>query len=169
MANRAFDKKDGKSTKRGRPKKAGKETAKAGESGQEPTAEEKPKRTKKSAAKRTAEKEQEGNQATKGARKALRKAVKKAVKEECDRIAKALVEQTKKGNTRSTEMMISLIEKKKDDEGSKRHGGLTAADLLGSEEEWESESAEAMEGQASGDEGAKGLRDQGSEEKVHSS
>lgn len=54
------------------------------------------------------------------------------------------------GDKRSTEMMLSLIQKKKNkgDGVSKRHGGLTTADLLGSEDEWESESFEAVEGKS---------------------
>ena len=145
MATGSFDKKDGKGKKRGRPKRvASEENAKTGESGGEPATAEKPKRPRKSAAEKAAEKEERETQASKGARKALRKAVKKVVKEECDRIAKALVDGTEKGNMRSTAVMLAMIEKKKkDDEGAMRHGGLTAADLAGSEEEWEEETGNA--------------------------
>jgi hypothetical protein len=84
----------------------------------------------------------------KKARKALRKAMKNAVREKSAQIATALVNEVINGDKRSADMMISFIEKKKKDGGtSSRHGGLTAADLLGSEEEWEGESYEAMEGQ----------------------
>jgi hypothetical protein len=138
MATGTFDKKDEKGKKRGRPKKAaGEENAKADESGVEPAIAEKPKRPRKSAAEKAAEKEEQEKEAAKGARKVLRKAVKKAVKKKCDLIAKALVEETQKGNMRSTAMMLSLMEKKEGDESAMRHGGLTAADLAGSEEEWE--------------------------------
>jgi len=149
MAKGTFDKREGKRGKGGRPRKAAsKENAKASVSGAEPAAAEKPKQTRNGAADRAAEKEKEEKQATKGVRKALRKAVKKAVKKECEKIAQALVKETQKGNMRSTAVVLSMIEKrKKDSEGAKRHGGLTAADLLGSEEEWESETAEAMEKQ----------------------
>jgi hypothetical protein len=83
------------------------------------------------------------------AEKALRKAVNAEMRIEADRIAKALVEKVVKGDKLSTDMMLSLIEKKKKSgEASKRHGGLTAADLLGSEDEWESESFEAVEGKS---------------------
>jgi hypothetical protein len=84
----------------------------------------------------------------KKARKALRKAMKNAVREKSAQIATALVNEVINGDKRSADMMISFIEKKKKDGGTpNRHGGLTAADLLGSEEEWEGESYEAMEGQ----------------------
>jgi hypothetical protein len=135
MAKSAFDKEDGKGKKRGRPKAASEESAKADE---ELRAPEKPKRPRRNAAERAAEKGEEEKQAAKGTRKTLRKAVKKVVKKECEKIARALVEETQKGNMRSTAVMLSMIEKKSD-EGSARHGGLTAADLLGSEEEWEGE------------------------------
>jgi hypothetical protein len=145
MAKSTFDKKDGKSKKRGRPKKAAsEENAKAEESGGEPAAAEKAKRTKKTAAERAAEKEEEAKQAAKGARKALRKAVKKKVFDESIKIAETLVDKMIEGNMRSTAVVLSMIEKKqKDDEGLTRHGGLTAADLLGSEEEWDGETENA--------------------------
>ena len=84
------------------------------------------------------------------ARQVLRKAVKEQIKVESDEIASALVDKVMSGDKRSAEMMLSLIQKKKNkgDGASKRHGGLTTADLLGSEDEWESESFEAVEGKS---------------------
>ncbi len=86
---------------------------------------------------------------SKKVRKVLRQAVKEAIRAKSTEIAKALVHKVVDGDKRSTEMMFSLIEKKKKGGAlSSRHGGLTAADLLGSEEEWESETDEAVEGQS---------------------
>jgi hypothetical protein len=83
------------------------------------------------------------------AKKALRKALEDAIRRRREEIAESLVNKVIDGDERSTEMMLSLIEKKKKDGAtSSRHGGLTAADLLGSEDEWESETDEALEGQA---------------------
>jgi hypothetical protein len=80
------------------------------------------------------------------AKKALRKAVKKQIRAQSDAIALALVNKVANGDKRCTEMMFSLIEKKKkDDDGAGRNGGLTTADLLGSEEQWEDETCEALE------------------------
>jgi hypothetical protein len=92
----------------------------------------------------------EKGEETKGnARKLLRKAVKDAIRSQGKEVATALLQKVVDGDKRSTEMMFSLIEKKKKGGAlSSRHGGLTAADLLGSEEEWESETDEAMEGQS---------------------
>jgi len=151
MAKGTFDKEDRKKGKRRGPRKAAREENAKANGNEEPAKAAKPKGTRKSAAERAAEKEEKDKQAAKGARKALRKAVKKAVKEQCAMIARTLVDATQKGNMRSTAVVLSMIEKKKKGgEGAKRHGGLTAADLLGSEEEWEGETAEAMEKQGSG-------------------
>jgi hypothetical protein len=85
-------------------------------------------------------------QKPKKAMKALRKAVKDEIRARSEAIAEALVSKVANGDKRCTEMMFSLIEKKKkNDNGASRHGGLTAADLLGSEDQWESETYEAME------------------------
>jgi hypothetical protein len=82
-------------------------------------------------------------------RKLLREAVKNAIRENSVEVAKSLIHKVVDGDKRSTEMMFSLIKKKKkQDVGEKRHGGLTAADLLGSEDEWESESYAAQESKA---------------------
>jgi hypothetical protein len=90
-----------------------------------------------------------GKKKKKKARKVLRKAVKKEVKDTSTLIAKAIVQQAINGDKHSADMMLSFIEKKKkDDATSSRHGGLTAADLLGSEDEWESESFDAEEGKS---------------------
>ena len=67
------------------------------------------------------------------ARQVLRKAVKEQIKVESDEIASALVDKVMSGDKRSTEMMLSLIQKKKNkgDGVSKRHGGLTTAESAG--------------------------------------
>jgi len=96
------------------------------------------------------EQNEDGNgKKPKKVRKALRKAVKEEIRLQRKKIATALVKKVAEGDKRCTEMMFSLIEKKKKgDNGASRHGGMTTADLLGSEEQWEDESAEAMERKA---------------------
>jgi hypothetical protein len=69
--------------------------------------------------------------------------VKKAIREQSDGIAKALDNKVVEGDKRSTEIMFSLIEKKKDKDG--KDDGPSEAELLGSEEQWEDETAIAME------------------------
>lgn len=82
-------------------------------------------------------------------KKLLRQAVKEAIRDQSSQVATALLKKVVDGDKRSTEMMFSLIAKKKKAcVGSSRHGGLTAADLLGSEDVWESETEEAMEGES---------------------
>jgi len=136
MALRSIDKGEEKAARRGRPgKPASEKEAKADENGKDQW---KPKSRKRSWS------AAEGGK--KRVRKVLRKAVKKELKQKTGKIAESLVNKVIDGNVRSTEVIFSLIEENKgDDEAEKRHGGLTAADLLGSEEEWESETAEAME------------------------
>jgi hypothetical protein len=94
-------------------------------------------------------------------RKVLRKAVKEAIRKESALVAKALVHKVGEGDKRCTEMMFALIQKKGHDGAAAGHGGRTAADLLGSEEQWEDETAEAMERQGAlvSDQGS-GIRDQ---------
>jgi hypothetical protein len=84
----------------------------------------------------------------KKARKALKKAVKRQVAEKSESIAKTLVNGFVDGNMRSAAIVMDLVEEKKKDGEKKKRDGLTAAELLGSEEQWESESFEAMEGKA---------------------
>lgn len=79
------------------------------------------------------------------ARKVLVSAVEDEVIDQSSKIAKTLVNGVVDGNIQTTDLVISMIEKKKDEDGSERHGGLTTADLLGSEDVWESETFEAME------------------------
>jgi hypothetical protein len=93
--------------------------------------------------------EEKGEERHESARRALRKAVKDAVRKRKKKIAEALIDKLIDGNKDCAERVFSFIEKKKKGGAlSSRHGGLTAADLLGSEEEWESETDEAMEGQS---------------------
>jgi hypothetical protein len=88
----------------------------------------------------------------KGARKALRHAVKAAVKEQKTKIAKTLVDKAMEGNTRSAEMMLELMhKKKKDGEGGKKkkQKGASWAQLLALEDEYD-KSAEGDEKKAEG-------------------
>ena len=140
------DLKNEKTKKGSKPKKtAGAVNAKAEENnGKAAAAEKPPKRSAaEKAAEKAAKKEKEEKEAGKGARKALRNAVKKVVKAGCEKIALRLLEETEKGNMRSTSMMLSLMEKKKDKDGE--YDGPSEAELLGSEEQWEDESALARE------------------------
>ncbi len=145
MAKSAVDRAGDESRKRGGPKKtASKGNAKTGESG-DAAAAEKPMGSEKSATEGAAVYEEKEKEATRGVRKALREAVKKAVKTRCSLIAQRLMDGIENGDVRSTAAVLSMIEKKKDEEGHSRHGGLTAADLPRSEEEWERVTAEEME------------------------
>jgi hypothetical protein len=94
------------------------------------------------------------------------------VGENSKELADLLLKDALKGRVASARLLVTLSErldeeKKKareeQDRKRSRHGGLTAADLLGSEDEWESESFE-FEEQAIGTKGrrdgeTKGLRD----------
>jgi hypothetical protein len=76
-----------------------------------------------------------------GARKALRKALKDRLNDNgATLIANALVEQTAHGDVHSADMLMSLVNHKKDkDEKAKKKkkkSGPSLAELLGSEPEW---------------------------------
>ena len=76
----------------------------------------------------------------KGARKVLRHAVKAVVKVKSEAIAKKLVSKAEAGDPRGTEMILSLIEKKKQDKDAKKkkkRSGPSWAELLASEPEWD--------------------------------
>jgi hypothetical protein len=75
----------------------------------------------------------------KGATKALRHALKAKVKAESEQIAQTLVTKVKEGDMKGTEMVPSLIEKKKEgtDGKKKKRSGPSWAELLASEPEWD--------------------------------
>jgi hypothetical protein len=76
----------------------------------------------------------------KGARKKLRHAVKAVVKAKSSTIAEKLVSKAELGDIRGTEMMLSLIEKKKqgkDEKKKKKREGPSWAELLASEPDWD--------------------------------
>ena len=76
----------------------------------------------------------------KGAKKALRKALKAKVKAERTLIAEALVNKVKEGDMKGTEMVLSLIVKKKEEKDGKKkkmRSGPSWAELLASEPEWD--------------------------------
>jgi hypothetical protein len=77
----------------------------------------------------------------KGARKKLRHAVKAVVKVNSASIAEKLVSKAQEGDIRGTEMMLSLIEKKKQGKDAekkrKKRTGPSWAELLASEPEWD--------------------------------
>ncbi len=75
----------------------------------------------------------------KGARKKLRHAVKAVVKNKSGAIAEKLVGKVEEGDMRGTEMVLSLIEKKKQgkDVKKKKRSGPNWEELLGSEPEWD--------------------------------
>ena len=88
----------------------------------------------------------------KGARKVLRHAVKAVVKVKSAAIAEKLVGKVEAGDMRGTEMVLSLIEKKKKqgkDAKKKKRDGPSWAELLASEPEWD-ESMEEGRDQGSG-------------------
>ncbi|MGA3132545.1 MAG: hypothetical protein ABSD59_17210 [Terracidiphilus sp.] len=99
----------------------------------------------------------------KGARKVLRQAVKAAVKVKSAAIAEKLVSKVEQGDMRGTEMVLSLIEKKKQgkvEKKKKKRSGPSWAELLASEPEWD-ESTE-KDGQEAGT-GTQGVSEQASE------
>ena len=76
----------------------------------------------------------------KGARKKLRHAVKAVVKNKSAAIAKKLVSKVQEGDMKGTEMVLSLIERKKQDKDAKKkkkRSGPSWAELLASEPEWD--------------------------------
>jgi hypothetical protein len=102
----------------------------------------------------------------------LKKAADRAVAENSEELAKLLLKDALKGKMESARLLVTLSEKKEqlparrrrgqswaekltaepewDPTRDDRHGGLTAADLKGSEEDWENETAEAMENRERG-------------------
>ena len=98
----------------------------------------------------------------------LKKAADRVVAENSEELAKLLLKDALKGKMESARLLVTLAEKKEQlparrrrgqfwaDEitaellGEERHGGLTAADLPRSEENWENETAEAMENRERG-------------------
>ncbi len=112
---------------------AAKKDAKRGGKGESKSKEEKAKEKRK-------EKEEKEKEAGKGARKALRHAVKAVVREDCTGFATSLMSYAKDGNVRSTEIMLSLMEKrKKDGEDESGWDGLSVAEKLAAEPEWDEE------------------------------
>jgi len=148
MENSKRDKEDGKKkdVKEGKRRRPGKAAGAASEAGPVETKSPARKGARQGATKGI-EEGKEGESKKRKAKKALRKAVKQEIRSRSEEIAQSLVRQVIEGDKRSTEMMFSLIDTHKDADGPRRHGGLTAADLLGSEEEWDSETPEAMERQ----------------------
>jgi hypothetical protein len=100
------------------------EAAKARVRSKENAAAKEPGKAEKKAAKKNAKKER------KGARKALRHAVQREVKENCGKIAEKLVSQTQSGDMRSADMVMALMEKKKDGEGDAQPDGPSLAEQL---------------------------------------
>jgi hypothetical protein len=88
----------------------------------------------------------------KGARKKLRHAVKAVVKAKSEAIAKKLVTKAQEGDMHGTEMMLSLIEKKKQDKDTKKkkkRSGPNWAELLASEPEWDESMEDGRDQKAS--------------------
>ena len=88
----------------------------------------------------------------KGARKQLRHAVKAVVKANSDKLAAKIVKKAQDGDVRGTEMILSLIEKKKPgkEPKKKKREGPSWAELLVSEPEWDEEDEKKASQQASG-------------------
>jgi hypothetical protein len=130
--------------KRGRPKKAltsagNKEDAAADAGGKKPS------RATKKAAEKT---EGKGEAKKPTAKDALQEAVEEQVLNRTLDIAVALVEKMIGGSKHSADLVMSLVDEKEEHSGASRHDGLTADDLPGSEEDWESESWIQAEGRA---------------------
>jgi hypothetical protein len=95
----------------------------------------------------------------KGARKKLRHAVKAVVKNKSGAIAETLVGKAENGDIRGTEMVLSLIEKKKQgkDAKKKKRSGPSWAELLASEPEWDESMEDDGEKPAEDDEAKPGI------------
>jgi hypothetical protein len=88
----------------------------------------------------------------------LMKAADEAVGLNAEVLVDLLLMDAQHGRAASARLLVALSEKMEEarkkkleskDRSKMRHGGLTAADLLGSEEDWESETDEALEGERS--------------------
>ena len=77
----------------------------------------------------------------KGGKKALRHAVNGAVKENKEEIANSLVTRTVGGDMRSAEIMVALMEKKKDGEDDDDWDGPGLADILVPSQLWRGKAA----------------------------
>jgi fructose-specific phosphotransferase system component IIB len=75
----------------------------------------------------------------KGAKKALRHALKAKVKAERVKIAEKLVEKVTQGDMKGTEIVLTLMEKAKEENAQKKkkRSGPSWAELLASEPEWD--------------------------------
>jgi len=78
-------------------------------------------------------------EAYKGAKKALRHALKAKVKAQREQIAETLVEKMKKGDMKGTEIVLTLMEKPKEENAKKKkkRDGPSWAELLVSEPEYD--------------------------------
>lgn len=117
-------------------KKAAKKSAKKGRKRDSRSKEEKAEAKRK-------EKEEKEKKEGKGAKKALRHAVKAVVRKDCTGFATSLMSQARGGEIRSTEIMLSLMEKKKDGEDDTEWDGLSVAGRLAAAPEWDEEMAKA--------------------------
>jgi hypothetical protein len=118
-------------------KKGAKKAAKKGRKRASKSREEKAEEKRK-------EKEEKEKKEGKGAKKALRHAVKAVMRKGCTGFATSLMSQAKDGKIRSTEIMLSLMEKrKKDGENDVGWDGLSIAAKLAAEPEWDEEMARA--------------------------
>lgn len=93
--------------------------------------EEKPKKGSKKASEKVEDEEER-----KGAKKTLRKAVKKVVKDSSTTIAESLVKHAESGDIRSAELVLSLMQKEKDN-GDDEDDGPNLAELLANEPPWD--------------------------------
>ena len=107
------------------PRKNSGEAVKARGKSKKKSAPKKPGKAEKKATKKNEKKKR------KGAKKALRHAVQREVKEKCGKIAESLVSQTQRGNMRSADMVMVLMEKKrKSGEGNTEPDGPSLAEQL---------------------------------------
>ena len=108
------------------PRKDSGETTKARGKSKTNAAPKKPGKAERKATKKNNKKKR------KGAKKALRHAVLREVKEKCGKIAERLVNQTQDGNMHSADMVMTLMEKRKknDGEGDAQSDGPSLAEQL---------------------------------------
>lgn len=119
------------------PKKFGDDAA-AIENSEEAAAGKKPRNSKRKTREKEDKKERKKSGKGNGARRALRHAAKKTVKENCDAIAETLMKGTKRGDWRSADRLIELMEKKKksgDDDFD--YDGPSLAEQLAAEPSWD--------------------------------
>lgn len=128
----------------GQVKGGGRQEGELSDEGVQGTKEAKSEKDEKRAARKKKEKA-----TPQGAKKVLHGAVNGEVKKQGKMIATSLVQSTIDGDARTATMMLSLMEERNESKDEKRHG-LSVADLLEAEPEWDESMDESCEADLGG-------------------